>query len=134
MWCEAFCCPGCAISGNRFIIQTRFDKMNTACDDCLIWTVIIVHFVVCIAQMFMDVPDEIENCVDLMAMIVDGCMLAQQQVELEHVKSIGWNGPNPAIMSAVGPKQAQLMQQGRPQQQNMAYAGATAVPMGRVMG
>ncbi|CAJ1357698.1 unnamed protein product [Effrenium voratum] len=32
---EVCCCPGLAMTGNRFMVQTRFDKENTPCDDCI---------------------------------------------------------------------------------------------------
>lgn len=119
MWLEACCCTGWAISGNRFLIQTRFDRENTACDDCIIWTTCLVSWIVCIANCFCDdlVPDEVENCVDCLIMTVNGCMLAQQQVELEDVKNNNlYNGPSQAIMSVLPPHQAQYM---KPVQQSM---------------
>lgn len=32
--CEVCMFPSCALAGNRFMVQTRFDKKNTAIDNC----------------------------------------------------------------------------------------------------
>jgi len=114
VYLEACCCTGMAISANRFYIQTRFDRENTACDDCILWTVCLASWAVCILQCFMDVPDEIENCVDCMIMTVDGCMLAQQQVEIEHVKKTGFSGAPTHLNGVMSEYQQELMKQGRP--------------------
>lgn len=127
-WCESCCCTGCAISGNRFYIQTRFDRQNTACDDCILWTTCIVSWLVCIASMVCDVPEEVQNCVDCMIQIVNGCMLAQQQHEIKHVKSVGFQGPPQSVMQHLTPHQQNLMQQGRPPQQQMTGGGGGAPP------
>jgi len=132
VWAEAFCCNGCAISGNRFLIQTRFDRQNTFCDDCLLWSVCLAQWSVCILQMVgVEVPEEIENLVDCIAEIVSGCMLAQQEVEIEFVKKQGYAGCPQPIFSSMTPAQQQLVQQGKPPQQQMGAAqgvafGATA--------
>jgi len=108
---EACCCTGLAIAGNRFMVQTRFDRMNTCCDDCILWTACIVSWVVCILRCFLDVPDEIENLVDCMLMTVSGCMLAQQEVEIDYVKTNNlYNGPNLAILGELPPKQFQMVE------------------------
>jgi hypothetical protein len=59
--------------------------------------------------MFVDIPDEIEALVDLLIQIVNGCMIAQQQVELNYQKSKGYNGIPANIMGAVlNPKQQEM--------------------------
>jgi len=134
VWAEACCCPGLALGANRFLIQTRFDRENTPCDDCILWTICLAQWAVCILECAgVDVPDEIENLVDCMRMAVNGCMLAQQQVEIELVEQTGYNGANPAIMGALPPFQQQLLSSGKPPQQHSmggmgvgaaAFAGA----------
>lgn len=126
-WVEACCCTGLAVGANRFYIQTRFDRMNTACDDCILWTTCIVSWVVCLLQIIMDVPQEIESCVDCMIMSVDGCMLAQQKVEIDYVKKNGYRIPQ-QIMHCLSPYQQQMVMQGKPYQQSM-YPGM-AMAMG----
>lgn len=124
---ETCCCPGLALSGNRFLIQTRFDRENTCCDDCLLWAVCLAQWIVCILNCVgVDVPDAIENLVDCAAMTVQGCMLAQQQYELQHVQKTGYGGPNQAVMGAMSPYQQQLMQQAKPPQQ-MHMGGAAVI-------
>jgi len=125
MWAEAFCCTSCAISANRFLIQTRFDRENTCCDDCILWTVCLASWAVCLVQCVgFDVPQEVENVVDCMVMSVNGCMLAQQQHELEHVRSTGFTGVNPAIKCMLAPNQQHMISQGGA---GMAMAAGAAV-------
>eukprot|EP00929_Paragymnodinium_shiwhaense_P062230 TRINITY_DN3106_c0_g1_i1.p1 TRINITY_DN3106_c0_g1~~TRINITY_DN3106_c0_g1_i1.p1 ORF type:complete len:287 (+),score=47.95 TRINITY_DN3106_c0_g1_i1:124-984(+) len=140
-WVEACCCTGIALGANRFYIQTRFDRENTACDDCILWTTCLISWIVCILQMFLDIPQEIEACVDCMIMSVNGCMLAQQQVELDYVKKHGFR-MNPQVLASMSPFQQQLIHQsGKPAQMQMmggqAYAPgmpvAQAVPVGNAM-
>mmetsp|Transcript_64081 Transcript_64081/g.139390 ORF Transcript_64081/g.139390 Transcript_64081/m.139390 type:complete len:208 (+) Transcript_64081:73-696(+) len=123
---EGCCCLGLAISGNRFMVQTRFNKENTACDDCILWTVCIISWVVCILRMVADVPDEIEDCVDCMIMIVQGCMLAQQNTELKYVKETGYMGPQPEIVGILPPHHQRFIQQGKPTQHAMQGIGLGA--------
>jgi hypothetical protein len=77
------------------------------------------------------VPDEVENCVDCLIMTVDGCMLGQQQYEIQHVRKNNlYNGPNQQIMGAMNPTQQQFMAQGKPpQQQSMGTAAAMGAGM-----
>jgi hypothetical protein len=126
VWVEACCCTGCSITGTRFLIQTRFDKQNTACDICILWAVCLANWIVCIAQCFVDVPDEIENIVDVLTCIVDGCMLAQQATEIKYQKTLGYSLPNSNVIQVLPPHQQELIQQGKPKQQTMA-AGIGAV-------
>ncbi|CAE8604636.1 unnamed protein product [Polarella glacialis] len=109
--CEVCCCSGLALSGNRYMVQTRFDKMNTPCDDCIITATCICVCAYQIAQCFVDLPDGLDLCVDLLVMSVQGCMHAQQQIEIEEVKKNGYQGMSPMIMSALPPKQQSMMQQ-----------------------
>jgi len=130
-WLEACCCTSLAIAGNRFLIQTRLDKQNTACDDCLLWFTCLASWSVCLCNCAgCDVPDEIENCVEWLKVIVDGCMLAQQQYEIDHVQKTGWFGPNPSVVAALPPLQQQMIQQGRP----MGPVAAAGVVAGGLVG
>jgi hypothetical protein len=130
MWAEAFCCHSCAISANRFLIQTRFDRENTCCDDCILWTVCLASWAVCILQCVgVDVPQEIENLVDCMIMTVNGCMLAQQQNEIEYVKKTGFGGVNPAIKNMLAPNQQHMISQGKP-----SIGGGMAMAAGAAVG
>mmetsp|Transcript_9722 Transcript_9722/g.23150 ORF Transcript_9722/g.23150 Transcript_9722/m.23150 type:complete len:265 (+) Transcript_9722:52-846(+) len=115
---EAYCCPWIAISANRFMIQTRFDRENTFCDDFIITFTVVLSWVICIARMVSpDVPEELENLVDLLIAVVQGCMLTQQHVEIKHIKSLNQPYTGPAI--ACGAPMASA-----PNQQNMqSYPG-----------
>lgn len=114
-WVEACCCTGCAISGNRFLIQTRLDRQNTPCDDCLLWVTCLAPYVICCLECIdIDVPEGIENAVDCLQMIVAGCMLAQQQKEIDIVEKEGFSGPSAAIVGMLPPHQQQMVAQAKP--------------------
>lgn len=120
VYAEACCCTGLSISANRFLIQTRFDRMNTACDDCILWSVCLASWAVCLLQCVgVDVPEEIENLVDCAIITVDGCMLGQQQVEIEHVEKSGYAGPPAHLIGMMPPFQQQMMATGKPPQHQM---------------
>jgi len=130
-WAEACCCTGLAIAGNRFLIQTRLDRQNTACDDCILWVTCLAPLVLCICQCAgCDVPEGIEHCVHFMTITVDGCMLAQQQVEIDHVKEVGFAGANPAIVAMLPPLQQQMIGQARP----MGPAAHAGMAAGAILG
>lgn len=114
LFLEACCCPGMALSGNRFFIQTRFDRENTACDDCIITCSCLFYFAVQCAQCFCDVPPELEFLADCVVMTVDGCMHAQQHLELQEIKKNGYAGPPPAVLAALPPAQAQMCSAAKP--------------------
>lgn len=98
---ESFCCVGCAIAGNRFLIQTRFEVRNSWVDDMIILCVCVVTWAICILNLIgCDVPDEIEMCVDCLVQAFYACMLTQQQCQIRHVKKQGEGG-----MSAPGQQQ-----------------------------
>lgn len=114
MCIEAFCCVGLALSGNRFMVQTRFDKMNTPCDDAIICCTCLFVYGIEIARCFVEIPQELDFCADCIIMTVNGCMHAQQQVEIREIKKGGYRGPPASVISLMPPKQKQmLMQVGR---------------------
>lgn len=97
---EACCCAGMALSGNRFMIQTRFDRENTPCDDCIITFTTCFYCAVEIAKCFVDVPDGLELLADCLVMSVNGCMHAQQHIELAEIKknTATYAGPPAAVL------------------------------------
>eukprot|EP00443_Scrippsiella_acuminata_P008627 CAMPEP_0115201832 /NCGR_PEP_ID=MMETSP0270-20121206/17824_1 /TAXON_ID=71861 /ORGANISM="Scrippsiella trochoidea, Strain CCMP3099" /LENGTH=512 /DNA_ID=CAMNT_0002615247 /DNA_START=28 /DNA_END=1568 /DNA_ORIENTATION=- len=130
-WVEACCCPGLAVAANRFLIQTRFDRQNTACDDCILWVTCLAPWVVCLCQCAgVDVPDEVENCVDCLQMSVTGCMLAQQKVEIDYVKTTGFSGPPPCVVGMLPPAQQQMISHAKP----MGPVAAAGVAAGAMVG
>mmetsp|Transcript_110367 Transcript_110367/g.276314 ORF Transcript_110367/g.276314 Transcript_110367/m.276314 type:complete len:334 (-) Transcript_110367:429-1430(-) len=111
---EACCCTGWALSGNRYMIQTRFDRENTPCDDCILWGTCLFVWGLNIARCFVDIPDELDFIADCLVLSANGCMHAQQHIEIEHIKKQGYNGPNPQIVNILPPLQQQMIQQGKP--------------------
>mmetsp|Transcript_89339 Transcript_89339/g.193379 ORF Transcript_89339/g.193379 Transcript_89339/m.193379 type:complete len:227 (+) Transcript_89339:127-807(+) len=134
VYAEVCCCLGHAVAGNRFLMQTRFNLMNTPCDDCILWTVCLASWLTCIMQMVgCDLGDDLANCVDMMVLIVNGCMLAQHQTQLEAIKrNGGYQGPPQHVLGMMDPFQQQVMMQGKPQQQQMG--GHPQVVQGQVVG
>lgn len=117
------------------MIQTRFDRENTACDDCILWATCLAPLVVCCCECAgVDVPDGIENLVDCMQITVSGCMLAQQQVEVQHVQKTGFMGVNPGIVAALNPAQQCMIGQGKPMGGRAAQATAAGAVVGGAAG
>eukprot|EP00811_Abedinium_folium_P000896 NODE_10822_length_1326_cov_6.930776.p2 GENE.NODE_10822_length_1326_cov_6.930776~~NODE_10822_length_1326_cov_6.930776.p2 ORF type:complete len:341 (-),score=94.35 NODE_10822_length_1326_cov_6.930776:255-1277(-) len=115
---EVCCCPGLAVAANRFYVQTRFDRRNTACDDCILWTTCIASWFICLASLCeTDLPQELENAVDCLVLSVNGCMYAQQQVEIKHIEATGFAGAPPRIANMLNPVQQQMIQMGKPMPQ-----------------
>lgn len=112
LFLEACCCPGLALSGNRFMVQTRFNKENTPCDDCILWFTCLFTCAVDIARCFMDVPDGLELLADCLTITVQGCMHAQQAIEIEEIKKTGYQGPPPNIVGLLSPCQQSMIQKG----------------------
>eukprot|EP00932_Pfiesteria_piscicida_P005612 SRR837773.15526.p1 GENE.SRR837773.15526~~SRR837773.15526.p1 ORF type:complete len:327 (-),score=84.88 SRR837773.15526:92-1072(-) len=110
---EACCCTGWALSGNRFMIQTRFDKENTPCDDCILWGTCMFICALNIARCFVDLPDELEFCADCLIMSVNGCMHAQQHLEIQEVKRSGYTGPPASVMNILPPTQQEMIKMGK---------------------
>jgi len=115
LYVEACCFPGWAISGNRFMLQTRFDRENTPCDDCIIWFTCICYVSVMIIKCCCEdmLPDGAEFCADCLVMAVDGCMHAQQDTELKLIKQQPYAGPPQMIMGMLPDNQQQLMRSGK---------------------
>jgi len=108
---EVCCCPGLALSANRFMVQTRFDKENTPCDDYIITATFCFACCVSIARCFLDVPDELQLLADCLVMTVQGCMHAQQAIEIDDVKKNGYHGPPSHIVQIFPDSHKQWMGQ-----------------------
>jgi len=110
---EACCCPGLALSGNRFMVQTRFDRENTPCDDyILVFTCLFVYLIE-IVRCFCDIPDELDMLADCLIMSVNGCMHAQQDIEIKDIKRSGYTGPPRSIVAALPPLQQKMVRMGK---------------------
>jgi len=92
---EVCCCLICSVTANRTYIQRTKGIMNDPCDNCIIMTLCICQWAICIAQIVgIRVDPSVENAVDLFYHIVIGCMLTQQDIEINPDKP----GPAPAVM------------------------------------
>eukprot|EP00930_Biecheleria_cincta_P021064 TRINITY_DN15698_c0_g2_i1.p1 TRINITY_DN15698_c0_g2~~TRINITY_DN15698_c0_g2_i1.p1 ORF type:complete len:342 (+),score=63.43 TRINITY_DN15698_c0_g2_i1:93-1118(+) len=132
LYVEACCCPGLAIDANRYMVQTRFDRENTPCDDCIITCAFCFACAVDVAKCFVDVPQELEFLADCVIMSVNGCMHAQQHIEIEHIKSVGYTSPPDHIMAMLPPTQQSMIQHGTPVGAGGVVIGAAAT--GAAMG
>jgi len=81
---EVICCTPCSVTANRAYIQRTKGVMNDNCDNCLIWCTCICQWVICCMQMVgAPVDPTLENAVDCFYYIVIGCMLTQQDIEID---------------------------------------------------
>jgi len=92
------------------MVQTRFDKENTACDDCIITFTCLFVCALDIARCCIDIPHELDFLADCLVMSVQGCMHAQQQIEINEIKKNGYHGMNPLIMQSMPPSQQEMFQ------------------------
>merc|ERR1712096_411111 len=98
---ESCCCTWQAVMANRYAIQDRWTIENDCCDECLICMVVCVSWCRCIMELFgADVPEEVENIIDLLAASVMVCMLSQQQAELDNRDPGNFAYPNQAEAAA----------------------------------
>lgn len=108
--CEVCCCTSLAMSANRFMVQTRFNKMNTPCDDCLIVTTCFCNMFLMVAECFCNAPPELEWLVDLLNFSVWGCMHGQQHAEIQELRKHVYQGPPQHLMVLMPPSQLQMVQ------------------------
>mmetsp|Transcript_34616 Transcript_34616/g.79713 ORF Transcript_34616/g.79713 Transcript_34616/m.79713 type:complete len:235 (+) Transcript_34616:27-731(+) len=139
--CEVLFCPQLALSANRFFVQSRFGLQNTPADNALIsatnWIGMLFNYCACFMEMKYCCQEcfqiDIDGpCCDIqlplreLALIADcaflclnGCMFAQQQVEIDTMKGRGYYGPPQAVLSALPARLQALMSSSRPPQQFM---------------
>ena len=123
MWlcCEAICCVPFAISGNRFIIQTRFNRRNTMFDTFII---MLTAITACFAQCYtlFSGGRKIEGCehvAETLVCSVQGCMLTQQDTEIKYLKTFGYNGAPSYIANLLAPEVVTAISLKAPDQQEM---------------
>lgn len=119
---ESVLCPCCALNANRYIIQTRFDKANTAADNFLLTATCLCTSLVKLIHYVKDVP-ELDTCVPLANMFLAGCMYAQQQLEIDEIKQNGYYGPSDSIYDFLPPMQQEMIQLGKPMGAGTALSG-----------
>lgn len=131
VWLEACCFPCCAITGNRFLIQTRFNRQNTKCDEMLLWCACCFRYSLCCFQCCCaDLPEDMECFSDVLQMVVEGCMLAQQAVELKFVTKNGFHKPSPEMIAMMPPGQQRMINAGKPQLTPFAAMGVAIAAVG----
>merc|ERR1719264_2313058 len=112
VYAEACCCLGLAITGNRWMLQTRYLKQNDPCDDCLICCNAALGCVACLLRATGaddDLADAVTCISDVMNMCVISCMLAQHQMEMEHIKENNVETAMERILDLLPPKQQQMV-------------------------
>ena len=75
---EVFICLGCAVHGNRWLVQQRYQLENECFDVFLMWVACLCSCLACITG-----EDELEFLADLIFYIVIGCMLSQHDLEMK---------------------------------------------------
>lgn len=113
---EACCCTTPGILSNRFMIQTRFQIRNDACDESIIACVACLDCMADLAACFADRETaehikHLEHCVNA---VVCACMLAQQGKELERIEEElaqqPYQGPPEFVILQLPPPQQQMIQ------------------------
>jgi hypothetical protein len=101
---ESCCCLQMAIAGNRFMIQTRFDRKNTKCDNFIISvTSVLILIGFCISLIVQgDAGKFCKEVADLLLCIVNSCMQSQHRVELDYLKS-SYSNSYPGMPSYIVP-------------------------------
>lgn len=127
MFLEGCCCVSCAIGGNRFLIQTRFDVQNDCFDECLLWATCILSWV----NACCDLPEELEFAIDCLQMIVAGCELAQHDHQMEYQQAKGYQGPSQEIMANLPVSQQEMINRAK---QGGYRQGGACPPMAAQVG
>mmetsp|Transcript_44880 Transcript_44880/g.88797 ORF Transcript_44880/g.88797 Transcript_44880/m.88797 type:complete len:197 (+) Transcript_44880:75-665(+) len=108
---EVCCCLGLALSGNRWMLQSRFLKQNDPCDDCLICCNAALGCLACLMQVFgadEDATNAVTCLSDIMNTCVVSCMLAQHQIEIEQIKEENLKPMMDEILSVLPPQQQEM--------------------------
>lgn len=112
---EVAFCPCWALSSNRYIVQTRFDKANTLCDSTLLAATGPCKCCADAARsVFCKDTPELGDCTCFAIVPLAGCMHAQQQVEIDEIKQHGYFGPADTIFEVLPPMQQEMIQLGKP--------------------
>lgn len=129
---ESCCCCTTALQVNRYLIQTRFGKENSSTDDCIVMCAVCLQTIAACAQCFAclwncynDIAgdqqskvdeQQCQNCANTLTLLSDclnltvlGCMLTQQQVEVDYMKSVEYQGCPPQIFSLLPPQQQMMI-------------------------
>jgi hypothetical protein len=89
-------CPGCclvvevslccwmAISANRAIIQNTYGIRNTKCENFLIIMAGVCSIAVCLASICIELPVDLDLCIDCCYLGLSACFQSQQHAELRY--------------------------------------------------
>lgn len=81
---EACCCVGFCVMGSRDMIILNFKIQLDYIDEYLISCAAYLRCLMCILQLAgVDVPEEVETLIDILAYSILGCAFAQQRSELD---------------------------------------------------
>merc|ERR1719456_1520642 len=110
LYLEVCCCPGIAVGANRWMLQTRYLRQNDPCDDCLIIFQQALQCLACVMRAAgSEDADEVTALSDVVNCCVCSCALAQQQVEIEHLKEKKVTSTVQDVISALPPKQQEMI-------------------------
>lgn len=103
------------------MIQTRFDRQNTHCDEFILWCTAVVACINCVVQTVSDVDcSALQAAVDLLICTVNACMQTQHEYEIRHIKETGYRGAPRFVIVLLPVQQQGYVLVGPPSQQKMA--------------
>eukprot|EP00928_Gymnodinium_smaydae_P072576 TRINITY_DN55916_c0_g1_i1.p2 TRINITY_DN55916_c0_g1~~TRINITY_DN55916_c0_g1_i1.p2 ORF type:complete len:204 (+),score=32.50 TRINITY_DN55916_c0_g1_i1:80-691(+) len=109
---EVTCCPFMSVAANRYMLQTRFYVKNDPCDDCILCFQAALNCVALgleISGQKRETAEQVKVFADCVNCSVMACMLAQQQVELEHAMEKPYEGANKNIIDLLPPNQQEMI-------------------------
>ena len=74
---ESFCCLGCAVHGNRYMVMQHYGLQNDCIDVAIMWCACICQILACLCD-----SEELRNLADCIFYMVMGCMLAQHEHQM----------------------------------------------------
>ncbi|GAX84725.1 hypothetical protein CEUSTIGMA_g12147.t1 [Chlamydomonas eustigma] len=100
---EAFCCFAQSVASTRFMIQDELRIQTSACDNCIIGTMIVLEYIACVCHIIACITGnrDIQSLAQLIQLIADlvwcsvcACMQTQHRIEMdERDKNPGSYGP-----------------------------------------
>lgn len=106
---EVACCPVWALSANRYLIQTRFDRRNTKFDDVVVATACCFACMLDVLRFCVDLPEDVECVADSLACCMCGCLHAQQSIELRLITAGPYEGAAQHIISHLPAAQKEMV-------------------------
>mmetsp|Transcript_121551 Transcript_121551/g.378325 ORF Transcript_121551/g.378325 Transcript_121551/m.378325 type:complete len:219 (-) Transcript_121551:82-738(-) len=122
--CEVCCCIGSAVAINRYMIQTRFARENSAWDNFMISFAVCLDMFACVCECIAFLAsvtgngdsnmEDAASCLTLISDMVNctvmSCMLAQQEVELRAIKQgPAYSAPPRSVYECLPPDQQKMV-------------------------